>query len=199
MFYNEFTSRFLMMLTKEEQEKLQNARVLVFGVGGVGGSVVHMLARSGVKHICIVDFDTISTSNINRQLVANATNVGKFKVDELESQLQQINPEIIKVKGEQYKKVAKTATNKYIESQALRLGISSKDIIRKLPENYSFSDIDKICEDLNRYKININSLPISLQENKKIKYDEADNVIGNIVHNSADDIDDSLLALANLK
>jgi len=95
MFYNEFTSRFLMMLSNEEQEKLKNARVLVFGVGGVGGSVVHMLVRSGVKHVCIVDFDTISTSNINRQLVANSTNVGKFKVDELESQLIQINPELI--------------------------------------------------------------------------------------------------------
>jgi len=84
-----------MMLTKEEHENLINARVLVFGVGGVGGSVVHMLARCGIKHIGIVDFDTISTSNINRQLVANSTNVGKLKIDELENQLKQINPDII--------------------------------------------------------------------------------------------------------
>ena len=95
MFYNEFTSRFFIMLSQEEQDRLKNARVLIFGVGGVGGSVVHMLARSGIKHVCIVDFDTISTSKINRQLVANSTNVNKLKVDELEFQLRQINPEII--------------------------------------------------------------------------------------------------------
>ena len=95
MFYNEFTSRFFMMITKEEQKKLINSRVLVFGVGGVGGSVVHLLARTGIKHIAIVDFDTISISNINRQLVANSTNIGNLKVEELERQLKEINPEII--------------------------------------------------------------------------------------------------------
>ena len=98
MFYNEFTSRFSMMLTKEEQANLKNARVLIFGVGGVGGSVVHMLARSGINHIGIVDFDTIVTTNINRQIIANSTNVGKLKVDELETQLKTINPEINVIK-----------------------------------------------------------------------------------------------------
>lgn len=98
MFYSEFTSRFLMMISQEEQEKLKNARVLVFGVGGVGGSVAHMLVRSGVKHIGIVDFDTIALTNINRQIIANSTNIGKLKVDELESQLKDINPELEVIK-----------------------------------------------------------------------------------------------------
>jgi len=94
MFCNEFISRFTMMLSKEEQENLLNARVLVFGIGGVGGSVVNMLARSGINCIGIVDFDTISTSNINRQIIADSTNVGKLKINELELQLKKINPEI---------------------------------------------------------------------------------------------------------
>ena len=82
------------MITDEQAEKLFSKRVLVFGVGGVGSAVVHMLARSGIQHIGIVDFDTISASNINRQLVATSKNIGRSKVEELENQLKEINPNI---------------------------------------------------------------------------------------------------------
>ena len=84
-----------MMISETEQANLKNARVLVFGVGGVGGSVVHMLARSGINHIGIVDFDKIAITNINRQIISNAFNINKLKVDELENQLKQINPDIV--------------------------------------------------------------------------------------------------------
>ena len=94
MFYNDFTSRFTMMLTDNQRVNLLSKRILVFGVGGVGGALVHMLARSGIAHIGIVDFDIIDISNINRQLIANSTNIGKLKVDELEKQLKEINPTI---------------------------------------------------------------------------------------------------------
>ncbi len=94
MFYNEIFSRFTMMLTHEQQDKLFSSRVLVFGVGGVGSALVHMLARSGVQNIGIVDFDTIDITNVNRQLVATTKNVGKLKVDELKKQLKDINPAI---------------------------------------------------------------------------------------------------------
>lgn len=89
-----FTNRFDMMLNDSEIKARDNARVIVFGVGGVGGSFVHMLARSGIKHIGIVDFDTIDITNVNRQLVAYTDNIGKLKVDELELQLKKINPNI---------------------------------------------------------------------------------------------------------
>jgi len=95
MFYNEeYFSRFTMMLTQEQKEKLFSSRVLVFGVGGVGSAVVHMLIRSGMQRIGIVDFDTIDTTNVNRQLVAFSDNIGKHKVDELEKQLKNINPNV---------------------------------------------------------------------------------------------------------
>lgn len=90
---NEIFSRFTMMLSNEEVEKLFSARIIVFGVGGVGGALTHMLIRSGVQHIGLVDFDTIDITNINRQLVANLNNVGKLKVDEFQSQIKLINPE----------------------------------------------------------------------------------------------------------
>ena len=61
MFYKDYFDRFTMMLTQQEQEKLFSARVLVFGVGGVGSVLVHMLARSGIQHIGIVDFDDINS------------------------------------------------------------------------------------------------------------------------------------------
>ena len=53
---NKFLSRFTMMLTEKEQVKLFSARVIVFGVGGVGGALAHMLVRSGIQHLDIVDF-----------------------------------------------------------------------------------------------------------------------------------------------
>ena len=87
-------SRFTMMLSTEQVERLFNARVIIFGVGGVGGSLVNMIVRSGIQNITLVDFDVIDITNINRQLVANLNNVGKFKVDEFEKQIHEINPDI---------------------------------------------------------------------------------------------------------
>ncbi|MBR6779174.1 MAG: ThiF family adenylyltransferase [Clostridia bacterium] len=83
-----------MMIDEEQQKNLLSSRIIVFGVGGVGSALVHMLARSGVQNIGIVDFDSIDTTNINRQMVAYHNNVGKLKVDELAMQLKQINPQI---------------------------------------------------------------------------------------------------------
>ena len=91
--YNqEFLSRFLMMLTDEQKNNLLTSHVILFGVGGVGGSVAKMLVRSGIQNLAIVDFDDIDVSNINRQVVANANNIGKIKVEELALQLKEINP-----------------------------------------------------------------------------------------------------------
>lgn len=88
----DFLERFALMLTPEQVGKLVSARIIVFGTGGVGSAVCNFLVRSGICNLTIVDFDVIDVTNINRQLVANITNLGKLKVDEMKSQLLNINP-----------------------------------------------------------------------------------------------------------
>lgn len=82
-----------MLLGQEGVEKLQNAHVAVFGVGGVGGYVVEALARSGVKTFDLIDNDTVALSNINRQIIATHSSLGKFKVDVMKERILDINPD----------------------------------------------------------------------------------------------------------
>lgn len=83
-----------LIFSKENMEKLYNSKVIVFGVGGVGGHLVEALARSGVGHIAIVDFDDVEITNINRQLVALHSTIGRSKVEVLKERLLDINPDI---------------------------------------------------------------------------------------------------------
>ena len=86
-------SRTALLLGKDAIEKLKNSKVIVFGVGGVGGYVVEGLARSGVGSITVVDDDTVSVSNINRQIIATVNTVGKDKVEVIKERILSINPE----------------------------------------------------------------------------------------------------------
>jgi len=78
----------------ECQQKLLKTHVAVFGLGGVGGYCLEMLARSGVGKLSIMDFDVVSESNINRQVIANINTVGMKKTDLFIERLKSINPEI---------------------------------------------------------------------------------------------------------
>lgn len=82
------------LLGAEAIEKLKNAHVAVFGIGGVGGHAVDALARSGIGTITIVDSDDVAVSNINRQLIATTKTVGRKKVEVMKEHLLEINPEI---------------------------------------------------------------------------------------------------------
>lgn len=84
----------------ENIEKLEKSRVLIFGVGGVGGFAVEALARSGIGAIDIIDNDIISESNLNRQIIALHSTIGKYKVDIMEERIKDINPNC---KVEKYK------------------------------------------------------------------------------------------------
>ena len=90
---NQTFARFSMMVGEDGIEKLNNSRVIVFGVGGVGSYTVEALARSGVGHITMVDFDEISESNINRQLHSLRSTIGKSKVEVMKERILDINPE----------------------------------------------------------------------------------------------------------
>ena len=83
------------MLGQEAMQKLSKARVAVFGLGGVGGYAVEALARSGIGALDLIDHDTISITNINRQVLATHGTVGKLKAEVAAERVKQINPEAI--------------------------------------------------------------------------------------------------------
>jgi len=85
--------RLAMITGTDVLEKLQGTKVLVFGVGGVGGWCAEALVRSGIGEIGIVDFDTVCESNVNRQLQATSLTLGRVKVEVLKERLLEINPQ----------------------------------------------------------------------------------------------------------
>ena len=86
-------SRTEMLIGNESVEKLKNSRVAVFGIGGVGGYVVEALARAGVGNITLIDNDTVSKSNINRQINALSSTVGRLKTEVMRERILDINNE----------------------------------------------------------------------------------------------------------
>lgn len=91
---NQF-SRTQLLLGEDGMEKLKNARVAVFGIGGVGGYTVEALVRSGVGTIDIFDDDKVCLTNINRQIIATRDTVGKYKVEVAKERALSINPDVI--------------------------------------------------------------------------------------------------------
>ena len=90
---NEQFLRTAMLLGEDAMERLKNAHVAVFGIGGVGGYVVEALARAGIGHLSLIDSDTISLSNLNRQLLATHSTLGMPKVEAAKARILDINPE----------------------------------------------------------------------------------------------------------
>ena len=87
-------SRTALLLGQEGVEKLKKSRVAVFGVGGVGGYVVEALARSGVGALDLIDKDVVSVSNINRQIIALHSTVGRLKTEVAAERAKDVNPDI---------------------------------------------------------------------------------------------------------
>ncbi|WP_405383390.1 ThiF family adenylyltransferase [Phascolarctobacterium sp.] len=89
---NQF-SRTELLVGKDAMDKLHHAKVAVFGIGGVGGHVTEALARSGVGALELIDNDTVSLTNINRQIVALHSTIGKPKVEVMAARIADINPD----------------------------------------------------------------------------------------------------------
>lgn len=89
---NQF-SRTELLFGKEAMNKLQNSRVAVFGIGGVGGYVCEALVRSGVYHFDLIDDDQVCLTNLNRQIIATHKTVGQYKVDVMRERILEINPD----------------------------------------------------------------------------------------------------------
>ncbi len=89
---NQF-SRTQLLFGQENMEKLYNAKVAVFGIGGVGGFAVEALARSGVGSFVLVDDDKVCLTNLNRQIIATRKTVGQYKADVMAERIHDINPD----------------------------------------------------------------------------------------------------------
>lgn len=87
-------SRSALLLGEDTIERLKEKRIAVFGIGGVGGYVVEALARTGIGHLDLIDNDTVSLTNINRQIIATHSTIGKYKVDVMKERCLDINPEL---------------------------------------------------------------------------------------------------------
>ena len=91
--YNEAFSRNLGWVTPQEQQRLRQARVAVAGMGGVGGVHVHALARLGIGHFNLTDYDSFELANFNRQAGAAMSTLGQSKVEVMQAYVQDVNPE----------------------------------------------------------------------------------------------------------
>ena len=89
---NQF-SRTELLIKKEGIEKLQNAKIAIFGIGGVGSFAVEGLVRAGVKDFVLVDDDKVCLTNLNRQIIATRNTIGKYKVDVMKDRILEINPD----------------------------------------------------------------------------------------------------------
>lgn len=97
------TERTEILIGESGVKKLQTCHVAVFGLGGVGGYVAEMLARAGVGELTIIDFDKVSESNLNRQIIALKSTIGHNKTDVMAERLKDINPDLkINVITEKY-------------------------------------------------------------------------------------------------
>lgn len=90
---NQFSRTELLFGTRA-MEKIAGARVAVFGIGGVGGYTVEALVRSGIGEIDLIDSDTVSLTNLNRQIIATKSSIGKYKVDVMRERIMDINPDV---------------------------------------------------------------------------------------------------------
>lgn len=95
-------SRLELLIGENAVANIRQSKVAVFGVGGVGGYVVEVLARSGVGSICIIDNDKVNITNINRQIIALHSTIGEYKVDALEKRILDINPDCNVIKHKMF-------------------------------------------------------------------------------------------------
>ena len=90
---SEAFSRTELIYGREAMERIASCHIAVFGIGGVGGYVVEALARSGVGALDLIDSDKVATSNLNRQIIATRSTIGRFKVDVAAERIADINPD----------------------------------------------------------------------------------------------------------
>lgn len=84
--------RLELLIGKDKIEELKHKKILVIGLGGVGGYVIESLVRSGIEHLTIIDYDKVDKTNINRQIIALHSNIGRLKTEVFKERILDINP-----------------------------------------------------------------------------------------------------------
>lgn len=148
------------------------------------------------------DLTTLRVENTEaiKQVQALNESINELK-NTSEADKKQLTSKLTKTEkiAESYKRIANETVRRYIDSKATMLGVSSNEIKNKLGESYTLDDIDKICEDLKSYALNISKLPFNIDRKVKMKVTESKNDLLVPSTGMDDEIDDSLLTLANLK
>lgn len=139
-------------------------------------------------------------SEVNQKIKSLNESINSFK-EALETQKKELTSKLTKTEKlvESYKKIANDTVRRYIESKATMLGVSANEIKNRLNESYTIDDIDKICEELQSYALNISKLPFSVDRKVRVKVTESKKEFLRPGSDMDDEIDDSLLTLANLK
>ncbi|MGL4402966.1 MAG: tRNA threonylcarbamoyladenosine dehydratase [Fusobacteriaceae bacterium] len=117
-----------LLIGDENLEKLKNSHVLIFGLGGVGGFTVEALVRAGVGELTVVDFDTVDITNLNRQIIAVQSSVGKYKAELIKERAHAINPEV-KINAFQEKFTEETAHLFFDEEKKYNYVVDAIDLV----------------------------------------------------------------------
>ncbi|MBQ3494945.1 MAG: ThiF family adenylyltransferase, partial [Clostridia bacterium] len=136
-------SREITLIGENNFQKLSSATVAIFGVGGVGGYVCEALARCGISNFRIYDYDVVSISNINRQIIALDSTIGQKKVEVMKNRILDINP------------------NSVVECFDVRV---DQDNI----ESIDFSDVDYIVDAIDMVTSKVLLIEKTTKQNKKI-------------------------------
>ena len=202
-------SRTELLIGKEGLEKLKKAKVAIFGIGGVGSFVAEGLARAGIGHLVLVDNDVVDITNINRQIEATHSSLGKYKIDVMKDRILDINPNAIvetykpdEIEGGEINIIdnsytyivdaidTMTSKLKLIEkanNENVRI-ISATGTGNKLePEMFEVADIYEtsvcpVCKILRKElkERGISKLKVVYSKEKPIKHEETGNILGSI-------------------
>ena len=202
-------SRTALLIGKDGVNKLQKSKVAIFGIGGVGSFVAEGLARAGIGHLVLVDYDVVDITNINRQIEATHSSLGKYKIDVMKNRILDINPNAIvetykpdEIEGGEINIIDNSYTYivdaidtmttklKLIEkanNENVRI-ISATGTGNKLePEMFEVADIYEtsvcpVCKILRKElkARGIQKLKVVYSKEKPIKHEETGNILGSI-------------------
>ena len=202
-------SRTELLIGKEGLEKLQKAKVAIFGIGGVGSFVAEGLARAGIGHLVLVDYDVVDITNINRQIEATHSSLGKYKVDVMKDRILDINPNAIvetykpdEIEGGEINIIDNSYTYivDAIDTMTTKLKLIEKSNIENVriisatgtgnklePEMFEVADIYEtsvcpVCKILRKElkTRGIQKLKVVYSKEKPIKHEETGNILGSI-------------------